>query len=158
MNSTNTNVGGWEASEMRTYANEAFFNNLPEDLRNVITKTKVISGHGSGDNNAEREDGNWESTDNIYLLSGKEVLDVNSYDTAYDKTRQLDYYADNHVTTSKNRSYAIKKNINGNASAWWLRAASSDDTDYFLCVFARGSFDTDYATNHNGFAPAFRIG
>ena len=36
MNSTATNVGGWRDSAMRTYANGAFFNNLPEDLRNVI--------------------------------------------------------------------------------------------------------------------------
>ena len=158
MNSTATNVGGWRDSEMRTYANGAFFNNLPEDLRNVITKTKVISGHGSGDNNAEREDGNWESTDNIYLLSGKEVWDFNLYDTAYDKTRQLDYYADNHVTTSENRSYAIKKNINGNASTWWLRAAYSDRDNHFLFVDANGDWYRSNASNSFGFAPAFRIG
>ena len=158
MNSTATNVGGWRDSEMRTYANGDFFNKLPEKLRNVITKTKVISGHGSGDNNAEREDGNWESTDNIYLLSGKEVWDFNSYDTAYDKTRQLDYYADNHVTTSENRSYAIKKNINGNDSFWWLRAALSDNYRYFLYVDNYGTWNTSSALNTTGFAPAFRIG
>ena len=158
MNSTATNVGGWRDSEMRTYANGAFFNNLPEDLRNVITKTKVISGHGSGDNNAEREDGNWESSDNIYLLSGKEVWDFNSYDTAYDKTRQLDYYADNHVTPSENRSYAIKKNINGNASYWWLRWAYSYSDRGFLSVGGSGSWYNYGANNSYGFAPAFRIG
>ena len=158
MNSTATNVGGWRDSEMRTYANGDFFNKLPEELRNVITKTKVISGHGSGDNNAEREDGNWESTDNIYLLSGKEVLDFNSYDTAYDKTRQLDYYADNHVTTSENRSYAIKKNINGNASIWWLRAANSYRDSTFLIVGPDGGWTDFNAGNNSGFAPAFRIG
>ncbi len=158
MNSADTNVGGWRDSEMRTYANGAFFNNLPEDLRNVITKTKVISGHGSGDNNAEREDGNWESTDNIYLLSGKEVWDFNSYDTAYDKTRQLDYYADNHVTTSENRSYAIKRNINGNASLWWLRAAISDNDYRFISVAGSGGWGYTSAYRSYGFAPAFRIG
>ena len=42
MNSSGTNVGGWEASAMRTYANGAFFNNLPEDLRSVIIDTKVV--------------------------------------------------------------------------------------------------------------------
>ena len=47
MNSTATNVGGWEASEMRTYANGDFFNKLPSDLQKVIINTKVISGHGS---------------------------------------------------------------------------------------------------------------
>ena len=32
MNSTNTNVGGWPKTVMRTYANEDFFNKLPLDL------------------------------------------------------------------------------------------------------------------------------
>ena len=90
------NVGGWPASEMSTYANGAFFNNLPEDLRKVIIDTKVVSGHGSKDKNTERTDGNWESTDKIYLLSGHEVYEdgtsnqISSRDTAYGQTRQLD--------------------------------------------------------------------
>ena len=113
MNSTNTNVGGWKGSAMRTYANGDFFNNLPEDLRNVIKATKVVSGHGNSDNNANRTDGNWESEDKIYLLSAHEVWEdgtsnqVSSGVTAYDNTRQLDYYKNNGVTTS-NYSLAIK--------------------------------------------------
>ena len=157
------NVGGWRDSEMRTYANNEFYNKLPSDLQNVITKTKVISGHGSDDNNAEREDGNWESTDNIYLLSAHEVWEdgtsnqVSSKDTAYSQTRQLDYYADNHVTTSENYSYAIKKN-NGSVSTWWLRAARSNNNRYFLIVYTDGYYSGSSAHRTTGFAPAFRIG
>ena len=153
MNSTATNVGGWRDSEMRNYANGDFFNKLPDELRNVITKTKVISGHGSTTGET-----NFTSTDKIYLLSAHEVLDFNTYDTAYDKTRQLDYYADNHVTTSENRSYAIKKNINGNASAWWLRAAASYNNNHFLHVTNDGNWNCYLAHYHYGLAPAFRIG
>ena len=100
MNSTNTNVGGWKDSAMRTYANGAFFNNLPEDLRNVIIETKVVSGHGSTTGET-----NFTSTDKIYLLSAHEVYEdgtsnqVSSRDTAWDKTRQLDYYKNLVVTT-----------------------------------------------------------
>ena len=151
MNSTSTNVGGWRDSEMRTYANGAFFNNLPEDLRNVIKETKVVSGHGSVDTS------NFTTTDKIYLLSGKEVWDFNSYDTAYDQTRQLDYYKNLGVTTS-NYSGAIKKNINGNASGWWLRAALSRNDASFLSVYYSGNQITDGAHDATGFAPAFRIG
>ena len=67
MNSSNTNKGGWPASELRTYANGDFFNKLPEELRDVIIDTKVISSHGSSDTS------NFVSTDKIYLLSGHEV-------------------------------------------------------------------------------------
>ena len=158
MNSTNKNVSGWKGSAMRTYANGDFFNKLPEELRNVITKTKVISGHGSTSGET-----NFTSTDNIYLLSPKEVwVDgssnaVSSYDTAYNSTRQLDYYAKNNVTTS-NYSRAIKKNNAGSASAWWLRAARSDYPTAFLTVSTTGIWRSSSAGSNNGFAPAFRIG
>ena len=162
MNSTGTNVGGWPATEMRTYANGAFFNNLPSDLQSVIKSTKVVSGHGSSDENEKRTDGNWESEDKIYLLSAHEVYkdgtsnQVSSKDTAWDKTRQLDYYANLGVTTS-NYSGAIKKN-NGSNSNWWLRAATSDYYYSFLSVNTNGFWSTYFASNSYGFAPAFRIG
>ena len=157
MNSTSTNVGGWPATAMRTYANGAFFNNLPEDLRNVIIDTKVISGHGSTTGET-----NFTTTDKIYLLSSHEVWEdgtsnqVSSRDTAWDKTRQLDYYANLGVTTS-NYSGAIKKN-NGSNSNWWLRAAYSSDSTGFLYVYSDGGWSYDYARYYSGFAPAFRIG
>ena len=157
MNSTNTNVGGWEASEMRTYANGAFFNNLPEDLRNVIIETKVVSGHGSTTGET-----NFPSTDKIYLLSAHEVWEdgtsnqVSTYDTAYNQTRQLDYYKNLGVTTSS-FSGAIKKYNNSN-SDWWLRAAYSGSSKYFFTVRNYGYWNYTYAFDPVGVAPAFRIG
>ena len=157
------NVDGWPGSEMSIYANGDFLNKLPTELRNVIIETKVVSGHGSRDKNANRADGNWESTDKIYLLSAHEVWEdgtsnqVSGMETAYKQTRQLDYYAENGVTTSNNYSYAIKWN-NGSAAAWWLRAANSKGPNNLLSVNYygnMGSFNANYTT---GFAPAFRIG
>ena len=162
MNSTQTNVGGWPATAMRTYANGDFFNKLPSDLQSVIKSTKVVSGHGSSDENEKRTDGNWESEDKIYLLSSHEVWEdgtsnqVSTYDTAWDKTRQLDYYANLGVTTS-NYSGAIKKN-NGSNSYWWLRAATSGSNDAFLTVAGSGDWATRDARYSFGVAPAFRIG
>ena len=159
MNSTDTNVGGWKGSAMRRYANGAFFNNLPEDLRNVIIETKVVSGHGGTTGET-----NFTSTDKIYLLSSHEVYEdgtsnqVSIKDTAYNQTRQLDYYANigEGVTTDR-YSGAIKKYNNSN-SFWWLRAARSDGDYYFLGVTSYGSWNRGYASYSYGFAPAFRIG
>ena len=153
----NTNVGGWEASEMRTYANGAFFNNLPEDLRNVIIETKVVSGHGSTTGET-----NFTSTDKIYLLSSHEVWkdgtsnQVSTYDTAYNQTRQLDYYKNLGVTTS---SYSgAKKKYNNSNSYWWLRAAYYRDNDTFFIVYRDGDVTDALARSSFGFATAFRIG
>ena len=157
MNSTSTNVGGWPATEMRTYANEEFYNKLPEDLRNVIIDTKVVSGHGSTTGET-----NFTTTDKIYLLSSHEVYEdgtsnqVSSRDTAWDKTRQLDYYANLGVTTS-NYSGAIKKYNNSN-SYWWLRAANSNYDSYFLYVNDSGGWYGGDAYRPLGLAPSFRIG
>ena len=131
---------------------------LPAELRKVIIDTKVISGHGitSGETN-------FTSTDKIYLLSAHEVWEdgtsnqVSSKDTAYNQTRQLDYYKNLGVTTN-NYSGAIKKNVSGSNSRWWLRAASSTEQSTFLTVNSDGDWGNFYANSHYGLAPAFRIG
>ena len=155
MNSTDTNEGGWPATAMRTYLNGEFLAKLPSDLQNVIANTAVVSGHGSTSGET-----NFTSTDKIYLLSTKEVWgddsDLPEFDTATGSTRQLEYYANNNVTTS-NYSGAIKYYA-GSGSAWWLRAAYSNLDTYFLAVASDGTLDTDFADNSYGVAPAFRIG
>ena len=168
------NVDGWPATAMRTYANGDFFNKLPSDLQSVIIDTKVISGHGPDDVNPNREDGNWESTDKIYLLSTHEVweedtsADIDNYnkisilDTAYNDTRQLDYYKLKGVTTN-NYANAVKANYNYDENtyyvgAWWLRAAYSTASSGFNMVDMGGQTNGTDSFQSIGFAPAFRIG
>ena len=174
MNLTNTNVGGWKDSAMRKYLNgdtddhmtyndttngptATFFSKLPKELRDAIENTTVVSGHGSTSGET-----NFTSTDKIYLLSAHEVWkdgtsnQVSTYDTAYNQTRQLDYYKNLGVTTDS-YSGAIKKYNNSN-SHWWLRAASSSRRDSFLYVTADGCWDYTPAGSRSGLAPAFRIG
>mgnify|MGYP004644041857 FL=1 len=145
------NVDGWPASEMRSYANGDFYNKLPEELRKVIKETKVVSGHGSTSGEE-----NFTSTDKIYLLSAHEVWS-DERDTAYDVTRQLDYYTNLKVTTSNNWSNVIKKN-NGSTSSWWLRSPSPDINSRFIGVYDYGGPANINAVGAIGFAPAFRIG
>ena len=154
MNSSQTNVGGWPASEMRTYVNNDIYNALPADLRNGIIETTVVSGHGYNDSS------NFTSTDKLYLLSTAEVWAQGSsntidYDTARGVTRQLDYYASLGVTTS-NYSGAIK-NYNGSANFWWLRSGYSVYNDGFYFVSSNGERFTPSAYNACGVSPAFRL-
>ena len=159
MNSESTNVGSWPASNLRTYANGDFFNKLPSDLQKIIVDTKVITGHGgtSGETN-------FTSTDKIYLLSGHEVYEaingavISTRDTAYNQTRQLDYYKEQGVTTS---SYAavIKKYLGSSSgSDWWLRSPVSIGNNHFLYILSDGIYDVNYISSSSGFSPAFRIG
>ena len=156
MNSSNTNVGGWPASKMRTYVNETIYNALPSNLQGVIADTTVVSGHGSTSGEA-----NFTSTDKLYLLSTKEVWgkegtsNTISNDTAESETRQLDYYANLGVTTS-NYSGAIKQ-YNSKDSAWWLRSAFSNNSYYFFRVMSSGDWSSGIAYYTDGVSPAFRI-
>ena len=156
-NSTSTNVGGWKDSELRTYINGTIYNALPSELQNVITTTKVISGHGSTEGET-----NFETQDKLYLLSSEEIYgDFASssyyaiYDTSIGTSKQLDYYKNQGVTTS---SYAgAIKQYDGSNGYWWLRSAYSRDTNDFLDVENRGDWSLCPAAISFGVSPAFRI-
>ena len=138
---------------MRSYLNVDLLNTFPDELKNVIIDTKVISGHGS----TEGEE-NFETTDKLYLLSAKEVWGVNG-GTAYSKSRQLDYYADNNVTTSSNYELTIKKLFPSSTSyPWWLRDVGPNENNYFFYVHNTGKWYKYNASSKYGISPAFRIG
>ena len=153
MNDTNTNVGGWPATSMRTFVNNDIYNAMPDKVKNAIIDTTVVSGHGESDTE------NFTSTDKLYLLSTAEVWaqgssNTISGDTAKDLTRQLDYYK-NLGTSTNSYSGAIKKN---GASAWWLRTPSSNTNNYFYIVIESGDWSDDHANATNVVSPAFRLG
>ena len=155
MNGTTTNAGGWPATTMRTFVNNDIYNAIPDEIKNAIIDTTVVSGHGKSDTE------NFTSTDKLYLLSTAEVWSQGSSntistDTARDNTRQLDYYK-NLGTSTSNYSGAIKKN-GTSASRWWLRAAYSNTAFTFLFVSNSGGWSANNATIASGVAPAFRLG
>ena len=164
MNSSNTNKDGWPGSELYQKlnpkngdtTNSVIYNALPEDLKQVIVDTKVISSHGLNDST------NFTSIDKLYLLATKEIWgkdgtsNIINNDTSDNQTRQLDYYKSIGVTTN-NRSGAIKQYRGVNAS-WWTRSAKSDRSYYFYHVSSNGDWYGFIANGTSGVAPAFRIG
>ena len=149
-NSTNTNIGGWKDSKLRTYVNETVFSTLPSELQNVITTTKVISSHGSTSGET-----NFETQDKLYLLNSQEIWGSNDYDTSVGVSRQLDYYK-NLGVTMENNSKATKQYIESNVH-WWLRSSYIKNADYFLIVGSDGLWHGDNASSQDGVSPAFRI-
>ena len=149
------NVDGYPASSMYTYIQNDIYNALPEELRNIIIPTFVVSSHGSTSGEE-----NFTSTDKIYLLSTAEVLEQGTsntinYDTARDVTRQLDYYKNKGVTTSN--SSGARKKYNGSASWWRLRSADSNSTFDFYGVNVTGDWYNGSANITGGVAVAFRL-
>ncbi len=152
MNGTATNAGGWPATTMRTFVNNDIYNAIPDEIKNAIIDTTVVSGHGKSDTE------NFTTTDKLYLLAPKEIYTdwSNSYDTAKNLTRTLDYYK-NLGTSAHNYSGAAKKK-GISASSWWLRVAYSNTTTGFFRVIFNGGWSANNATIASGVAPAFRLG
>jgi type IV pilus assembly protein PilA len=153
MNNSSTNNGGWPNSGIYPYLNDddstndivSVYEKLPSNLKNVISDTYTVSGHGQYNSN------NFISTNKLYLLSLQEVFGNNSaYDTASSNTKQLEYYGIQNSTK-------IKKTTSDVSNSWWLRAANSYWSHAFFYVGSTGSSESSSATNLNGIAPAFRI-
>ena len=160
INPTSNNTGGWLNSQMKTFINNDIYNSLPQELKSVIITTETVSGRGRLDTVEY-----FTSPDKLYLLSTAEIWpqgtdnEIN-FDTARDKTRQLDYYKIKGVTTNREDwNGAIKKDSTGSASWWWLRSAYSRDINYFYFVAGNGGWNiNNVAIDSGGVSPAFRIG
>ena len=142
----------------KSSVNGTIYNALPSELQNVISSTKVISGHGNTSGET-----NFETQDKLYLLSAHEVyengksnlISESREDAAYSNTKQLDYYKNQGVTT--NNYAGAKKQYNGSNSDWWLRSATARNTASFLCVWYSGNWGGNTAISSYGVSPAFRI-
>ena len=72
MNSTNTNVGGWDASEMRTFVNNMVFNGLPFCWQAMIKAVKITASEGN------QSTATIVSEDKIFLAAYAEVASVST--------------------------------------------------------------------------------
>ena len=152
MNSSDTNVGGWPASEMRSYLNSEIYNALPSDLKNIIINTKVISNFGSDDTS------DFTSTDKLFLFNRKEIYNMD-YGNISNYSRQLDYYGINgSFLLDSNYPSAIKK-YNNTPLEWWTRLCAESNNSTWYYVELDGSYNkNDQGSIIHGVSPAFRIG
>ncbi len=150
MNDTNTNVGGWPASSMRTFVNNDIYNTLPDEIKSAIIDTIVVSSHGSTSGEE-----NFTSIDKLYLLALSEPNVSGPPITDYGITRTLDYYIGTKSLGIINKKVK-KKYKTSSASEWWLRSTSSANDSGFLRLGIEVS--SEYASDSAGVSPAFRIG
>lgn len=152
MNSSNTNVGGWDATKMRTYLNETVFPALPRQWQAMIKTVQVLASEG--DTSATIVT----SEDNLFLFSQAEV-GFNT--TAVPYCNEIDADAEE-VTFSiftDNASH-IKKGYNGTGTAahWWLRSPLASSSTYFCYVSSvGGGSSSGYAYSSLGVAFGFCI-
>ena len=151
MNSTNTNVGGWNSCAMRTYLNSNIFNALPIQWQSMIKAVDVLASKGNTSATILT------SSDKLFLFSQAEV-GFNKTEVPY--KNEVDAGAEQvtfAVFTDNNSR--IKKTYNGEGSAahWWLRSPDAPNSTSFCYVYYGGASYIYSASNSFGVAFGFCI-
>ena len=147
-----SSVGGWNETALYTYLNNTIYNELPNNLKNSIINTTVVSSPSI------ISEEHIVSTDKMYLLAPSEIYsDWNDeYDISKNLTRQLDYYKQKGTSTSSNSS--ALKSLGSTNTGWWTRSADHIDAELFFEVFSAGNCASNSVNSSSGVSPAFRIG
>lgn len=147
INNSNTNAGGWEASQMRKNIMPLIKASFPADLRAVIKTSTIFTtqGNGSGVCTATEDD--------VFLLAEFEVFGAHQWASTQEPNylKQYAYYA------AGNSKVKYKHNAMSDAALWWERSPFSYDSGSFCIVSTRGSTSDGDPSYPTGVSPAFKI-
>ena len=156
MNASNTNVGGWESSKMRTSVMPTLLSQLPADLQSVIKSVYKKTSAGNKSTTITT------TNDKLFLLSEVEVNGTTA--TTYaDEGEQYAYFKRNggYVQYGNDGYYpnGIKALSNGDGDScyWWLRSPNVANTYAFRCVYYVGSVYVNGASNSFGVSFGFCV-
>lgn len=166
MNADNTDVGGWEASELRAYLNDDGMANLPDDLREAIVPVEKITS------NVDALEGTSPATvtsDSLWLFSTTELCGA------------IDWYADSDdaicddILNSEGAEYklfrdvaidphgkngVLIRNYQGSPQHWWERTPFPAPIlhDHFQAVESDGNLSYIGVAGYSyGVVPGFCI-
>lgn len=160
MNSSATNSGGWNSSQMRTKICGTSLSSysgtiiavIPAALRAVlksVTKYTDNTGGGRGSNASYVT----ATTDYFFLLSEFEVFGSISYGNTNEKNKQAQYA----YYSAGNSKIKHKHKSTSTAASWWLRSTYARISGIFVLVDAGGIANANNANYSFGFAPGFCV-
>ena len=148
MNSTATNVGGWNDCEMRTYLNETVYPTLPTSLKNIVVdKTHM---HTAGNQSHDLVS----ASDKLWLPTTYEMFGENSQYYLDDADHNI-YYS---IFPDNASRIKYRKAAPTSARYWWLSSPNVSSSTRFAAVTSDGSRNYDGAYNSNGVVLGLRIG
>lgn len=156
MNTSNTNNGGWESSQMRTAICGTSLTSysgtilavIPAALRAVL---KSVTKYTNNIGNSYAETAVTATTDYFFLLSEYEVFGAKKYSNVDEKNKQAQYA----YYSAGNSKIKYNHGATSTAVIVWLR--SSAYQAYFVSVKVDGTVDTQFAGYSEGFAPGFCV-
>lgn len=158
MNISDTNSGGWSASNMRKSVCGTSLSSysgtilavIPAALRTVL---KSVTKYTNNTGNSSAASAVTATTDYFFLLSEYEVCGelVASNTNEKSKQAQYSYYS------AGNSKIKYNHGKTGTAVNWWLRSPAGNGLDSFMMVYKYGSA-TYYPAGYSfGFAPGFCV-
>ena len=156
MNSTNTNVGGWENSQMRSWLATDGMNLLPSELRSKIVAVNKMSNNAGDSSSVASVTA---PSDKLWLFSTKELcghlLYYNNTDVHDAQGSEYKLFQD-YVVRSRSDNSILVKTYNGRSCNWWERTLSGEHC--FWAVHGAGNPDNRYDASHtHGVVPGFCI-
>ena len=139
MNNTDTNVGGWRDSLMRTSHLPGFLALLPKEVSEGIRAVNKKTTLGGQSNSVVTTE------DKLFLLSEIEIFGTITYSKSGEGSRYAYYAAGN----------SAAKTTNGNVNVWWERSPYKLNNTDFCRVGGTGSPSYDEASSDPAVAFAF---
>lgn len=159
MNSSRTNSGGWNASNMRKNICGTSLSSysgtiiavIPAELRTVLKSvTKYTDNTGGGSTAASAVTA---TTDYFFLLSEFEVFGSISKANSNEASKQAQYA----YYSAGNSKIKYKHDATSTAVSCSLRSPYSSNSSIFVRVNTGGTVAVDYADYSLGFAPGFCV-
>jgi hypothetical protein len=146
MQTSNTNVGGYNSTLIKTFLDGEFYNSLETDFKNAISEYSYQGSVGNQSSNLQTE------KHKVFLPVEFNVFGATTYAAGTERTtggaEQWAYYA-----TAANRVKAA----NGASCYWWLSSPRVGNATAFCAVYASGAAVDYSASTSYGVAPCFLI-
>lgn len=158
MNSSSTNSGGWNSSQMRTKICGTSLSSysgtiiavIPAALRAVL---KSVTKYTDNTGNSSDAGAVTATTDYFFLLSEYEVFGTISRGNPNEASKQAQYS----YYSAGNSKVKYNHSATSTAVVWWLRSPFAGNSTYFTLVIPDGAASNADAYYSIGFAPGFCV-
>lgn len=158
MNTSQTNSGGWNASNMRKNICGTSLSSysgtilavIPAALRAVL---KSVTKYTDNTGNSSAASAVTATTDYFFLLSEYEVFGTISRGNTNEASKQAQYS----YYSAGNSKVKYNHSATSTAVRWWLRSPHASTSYYFVYVDTDGTVNYYFAVYSFGFAPGFCV-
>ena len=158
MNSSGTNSGGWNSSQMRTKICGTSLSSysgtiiavIPAALRAVL---KSVTKYTENTGNSSAASAVTATTDYFFLLSEYEVFGTISRGNPNESSKQAQYS----YYSAGNSKVKYNHSATSTAVYWWLRSPRASNSTRFVLVYPDGTVSVRDAYGSIGFAPGFCV-